>query len=204
MTSALLVFLSVWLALGVNAYPRLVITKQESRDLDQIDWMRGFIDSLRSGATATEALKYAKADLIPTAKLRISQPTELAAALAVDAKTQNSLLLKALAACWQVSQLHGSPLAPAMQSALDAQLDRIAVADEIKSQLAGPRAAALTLALLPVATLLLAQSLGIAAIGWLFGTAIGIAVLVVGVLFLSIGTAVMFSLAKNIERELQL
>lgn len=204
MTSAMLVFLSAWLAFGINFYPQLKITKQEGKDLDQIDWMRGFIDSLRSGATATEALKYANADFIPTAKLQLGQPTELAAALAIDAKTQNSLLLKALAACWQVSQLHGSPLAPAMQSALDAQLDRIAVADEIKGQLAGPKAAALTLALLPVATLLLAQSLGIGAIAWLFGTAIGIGVLIIGVLFLTIGTAVMFNLAKNIERELQL
>jgi tight adherence protein B len=91
-----------------------------------------------------------------------------------------------------------------MQSALDAQLDRIMVADEIKSQLAGPKTAAVTLAMLPIATLLLAQSLGIAAISWLLTSPIGLISLTIGGLLLGTGTWVMFRLAKNIEQELQL
>lgn len=201
--SVLLAF-SIALWIGVTQIPIFKLVPKSSIKVDEIDWMRGFIDSVRSGVTAREALSFSNLDLVPNAASKLTQPTELAAALTQDARNQNSLLLKALAACWHVSQQHGAPLAPALQSALDAQLDRIAVAEEIKSQLAGPKTAAITLALLPIATLLLAQSLGISAFAWLISSPVGLVVLVIGVTFLSIGTAVMFKLAGNIEQELQM
>ena len=204
MVTALLIALAVALWSGVNRVPTIRLVNKSDIELDEIDWMRGFIDSLRAGMPAWEALSNSNHNFIPIASKKLTQPTELPIALAQDAKLQNSLLLKALAACWQVSQQHGAPLGPAMQSALDAQLDRIMVADEIKSQLAGPKTAAVTLAMLPIATLLLAQSLGINAISWLLTSPIGLISLLIGGLLLSTGTWVMFRLAKNIEQELQL
>lgn len=204
MTAAALFAISIALWLGITKVPVVKIVKSQETQLDEIDWMRGFIDSLRAGMPAWEALSNSDRSLIPTASTKLIDQSGIAAALAQDAKQQNSLLLKALAACWQVSQQHGAPLAPALQSALDAQLDRVLVADEIKSQLAGPKTAAITLALLPVATLLLAQSLGINAISWLLATSTGLVTLSVGLIFIGTGTWVMFRLAKNIEQELQL
>jgi len=204
MIAALLMTFAVALWLGVNTVPKIQLGNKSNIELDEIDWMRGFIDSLRAGMPAWEALSNSNHKFIPMASKKLNQPIELPIALAQDAKLQNSLLLKALAACWQVSQQHGAPLGPAMQSALDAQLDRIMVADEIRSQLAGPKTAAVTLALLPIATLLLAQSLEIAAISWLLTSTIGLISLVIGGFLLGSGTWVMFRLAKNIEQELQL
>jgi Flp pilus assembly protein TadB len=205
MLTALSIAAAVMLLLGVGKIPTPTISRAtQSTYVDEIDWMRGFIDALRSGATAREALSYTNLDLVPTAKAVLQQQGELSAALATDAIKRNSLLLKALAACWQVSQQHGAPLSPAMQSALTAQLDRIAIAEEIRSQLAGPKTAALTLALLPVATLLMAQLIGIPAFAWLIGSAVGLGVLIVGASLLIAGSWVMHKLASNIERELQL
>ena len=202
--AALLITFAVALWLGVKTVPTIKFVNKYNIELDEIDWMRGFIDSLRAGMPAWEALSNSNQKFIPIASKKLNQPIELPIALAQDAKLQNSLLLKALAACWQVSQQHGAPLGPAMQSALDAQLDRVMVADEIKSQLAGPKTASVTLALLPIATLLLAQSLGISAMSWLLTSPIGLISLVIGGLLLGSGTWVMFRLAKNIEQELQL
>lgn len=202
--TGLLILLAVALWLGVTKVPTIKLVNKSKVELDEIDWMRGFIDSLRAGMPAWEALSNSNQMFIPAASKKLTQPTELPSALTKDAKLQNSFLLKALAACWQVSQQHGAPLGPAMQSALDAQLDRIMVADEIKSQLAGPKTAAVTLALLPIATLLLAQSLGIPAISWLLTSPAGLISLVIGGSLLGSGTWVMFRLAKNIEQELQL
>lgn len=204
MITGLLILLAVALWLGVTKVPTIKLVNKSKVELDEIDWMRGFIDSLRAGMPAWEALSNSNQMFIPAASKKLTQPTELPSALTKDAKLQNSFLLKALAACWQVSQQHGAPLGPAMQSALDAQLDRIMVADEIKSQLAGPKTAAVTLALLPIATLLLAQSLGIPAISWLLTSPAGLISLVIGGSLLGSGTWVMFRLAKNIEQELQL
>lgn len=204
MITTLLVFVCICLSLGQTYVPTFQVKKKPTTKLDEIDWMRGIIDSLRSGATPAEALSYSNIEIIPTAISKLNQPMELASAIAVDASKSNSLLLKALAACWQVSQHYGAPLAPALQSALDAQLDRIAIADEIRSQLAGPKTAAVTLALLPVATLLMAQSLGIPAIYWLFTSWIGITVFVLGFSLLFLGTFFMLRLTNSIEQELRL
>jgi Flp pilus assembly protein TadB len=205
MVTAVLVTTAALLLLGVIKIPTLTIVRASQSDyVDEIDWMRGFIDALRSGATAREALSYTNLNLVPTTKAVLQQQGEVGAALTTDAIERNSLLLKALAACWQVSQQHGAPLSPAMQSALTAQLDRIAIAEEIRSQLAGPKTAGLTLALLPVATLLMAQLIGIPALGWLIGSAAGFGVLIVGTSLLIAGSWVMHKLASNIERELQL
>jgi tight adherence protein B len=205
MLTALLITAAVVLLLGIGKISTPTISKTTQLDyVDEIDWMRGFIDALRSGATAREALSYTNLDLVPTTKAVLQQQGELSVALAADAIKRNSLLLKALAACWQVSQQHGAPLSPAMQSALTAQLDRIAISAEIRSQLAGPKTAALTLTLLPAVTLLMAQLIGIPAFAWLIGSAAGFGVLVVGVSLLIAGSWVMHKLASNIERELQL
>jgi tight adherence protein B len=204
MTTAILLFIASALVLGCIRYPKLQVVKKENLELDEVDWMRGLIDALRAGATPSEALGYGNHRIIPTTSKKLNQPTEIVLALRADANQSNSLLLKALAACWQVSQQHGAPLAPALQSALDAQLDRIAIADEIKSQLAGPRTAALTLALLPFATLLFAQSLGISAVSWLITSWFGFAVLILGIALLGTGTLIMFRLTNAIERELRM
>ncbi|MFM1906263.1 MAG: hypothetical protein RIT32_1059 [Actinomycetota bacterium] len=203
MISAVLVLMASIFAFGVTNYPRFRLIKSTPAEVDEIDWMRGIIDALRAGATPSEALGYHKSVLLVEFNLSLP-PDQLTDALANIARQKNSLLLKALAACWQVSQSHGAPLAPALQSALDAQLDRMAVSAEVKSQLAGPKSAAVTLALLPIATLLLAQSLGIPAITWLISSVIGLIVLALGCSLLGIGTWIMFQLAGRIEQELRL
>lgn len=90
--------------------------------------------------------------------------------------------LAGVAACWQVAAGGGAGLADGLDrvgAALRAERDE---RDELQSQLAGPRATALLLALLPGFGLLMGTALGAAPLRVLLHTPAGLVCLVAGVL----------------------
>lgn len=108
---------------------------------------------------------------------------DVAAALAAPSAGEDCAvpeLLTGLAACWTVCAGTGSGLAAAVERLGEGQR---AAADQrraVEVELAGPRATARLLALLPVVGLLLAAGLGADPLGFLFGNAAGRGCLLVG------------------------
>ena len=78
MIEGVLIAAAIALLLGVNqvATPKL-IRYQNQDQANEIDWMRGFIDALRIGATPTEALNYVNLELVPKTKAALQQQTDL-------------------------------------------------------------------------------------------------------------------------------
>lgn len=96
-------------------------------------------------------------------------------------------VLRALAACWAVCSASGSGLACAvdrLEEGLRADQERRRA---VEAELAGPRATAGLLAVLPAAGFLLAAGLGAAPVAVLFGTPLGLACLSAGLLLDGLG-----------------
>lgn len=199
-----LIFLVTWLLYPKTKIrlPVLTFETRTKKELVEADWMRGYIDSLRSGATPREALQYSNPALIPNTLRQLRSYGLIQPALHQDALTQDSLLLRTLAICWQVSEDHGSSLIPALEAALEAHTDREQIRFEIANQLAGPKTAAVTLAILPILTLFLGQTLGIDTFSWVFSSWLTLAILMIGVSLLTAGTFLMLQLTKTIEKDL--
>ena len=89
-------------------------------------------------------------------------------------------VLRALAACWTVCAGSGSGLAAAVERLADGLRDDRAQRRSVQSELAGPRATAGMLAVLPLAGLLLAAGLGADPLHVLLSTPVGLVCLVGG------------------------
>jgi tight adherence protein B len=102
---------------------------------------------------------------------------DVPAALSADAAP----LLRGLGACWAVCAATGSGLAAAVERLGEAER---AAADQRRAvdvELAGPRASARMLALLPLVGLLMASGLGAAPLAFLLGTGLGRGCLLLGI-----------------------
>ena len=137
---------------------------------------------LESGQPPREALRRSSGDppVWPTASAAVRLDGDVATALEADAA--RAPVLAQLAACWRVAADSGAGLAPAVtrlaesaRSAEDARVD-------LEGQLAGPRATARLLALLPVVGIGFGFLLGSDPLAWLLGSAVGRACLAAGVL----------------------
>ncbi|MFJ5803156.1 type II secretion system F family protein [Streptomyces decoyicus] len=105
---------------------------------------------------------------------------DVARALREAARLPGAAGLTGMAACWQVAVEGGAGLASGLEriaAGLRAQRDQ---RDELRAQLAGPRATALMLALLPVGGLLMGSALGADPLRVLLHTPAGWGCLVVG------------------------
>lgn len=90
-------------------------------------------------------------------------------------------VLRGLAACWQVCSSTGSSLAAAVERLSEGLRAEHAQRLTVEAELAGPRATAGLLAVLPLAGILLASGLGARPLHVLFETPIGVGCLVAGV-----------------------
>jgi tight adherence protein B len=89
--------------------------------------------------------------------------------------------LRGVASCWQVAEQSGAGLARGLEQVAGGLRDERAVAREVSGQLAGPRATARLLAVLPVFGWVLGAALGAAPVEVLVATAYGWGCLLVGV-----------------------
>jgi len=85
-----------------------------------------------------------------------------------------------MAACWEVAERSGAGLAAALDRLAVGLQAELEVAAEIDSQLAGSRATARLLAVLPVVALVMGEALGADPLHVLFSTGYGWVCLVVG------------------------
>ena len=88
--------------------------------------------------------------------------------------------LRLLGACWRIGAEHGGTFASVVDGLAAALRDEEAHRAEVMAQLAGPRATARLLAVLPVLGLAMGGSLGAHPLPFLFGTLPGLACLILG------------------------
>ncbi|MFG2826312.1 type II secretion system F family protein [Streptomyces sp. NPDC048434] len=119
---------------------------------------------LRAGRQPAQALLAAGAPGLGTAGSAVVAAAryggDVAQALRAAARLPGAAGLTGMAACWQVAVEGGAGLASGLEriaAGLRAQRDQ---RDELRAQLAGPRATALMLALLPAGGLLMGSALG--------------------------------------------
>lgn len=145
---------------------------------------------LRAGRSAGPALDAAAAvasgptaTALRSAASAASLGGEVPAALTAPAgESAVPDLLRGLAACWAVCASTGSGLAAAVERLGEAERAAAEQRQAVEVELAGPRATARLLAVLPVVGLLMAAGLGAAPLAFLLGTAAGRVCLLGGVL----------------------
>ena len=169
---------------GVSA--RAARRRAALRRAADIDLLGTLAAELRGGAAPRAALAAAAAPRHPAVAAAARSPAaDLVHALS---EADDGIgLLADLAAAWRLAELTGAPLAgPAARLAGSARADE-AVRREVAAQLAGPRATALLLALLPGAGVLLGAGLGADPAGFLLATDPGRLCLLGGALLVAAG-----------------
>lgn len=155
---------------------------------------------LSAGRTPDEAFTAAAAVLDPHVSaelLRIPRPPpdhldELAARPGAEG-------LRLLAACWRIGAERGGTLATVLDGLAGALRDEEAQRQDVSVQLAGPRATARLLAVLPLLGLAMAAALGAHPIPFLCGTLPGLACLIVGMTLNLLGLYWTRHLAESAE-----
>jgi tight adherence protein B len=112
---------------------------------------------------------------------------DVPAALAAEPASAVAPVLRALAACWTVCSTSGSGLAAAVQRLEEGLRAEQALRRTLDAELAGPRATAALLAVLPGAGLLMAGGLGADPVRVLLATPVGLACLTGGLLLDGLG-----------------
>ncbi|WP_240197707.1 type II secretion system F family protein [Nonomuraea lactucae] len=106
---------------------------------------------------------------------------DVSAALISVAPTHGGEGLRRLAACWEVSVTVGAGLAALVERVGSTLRAAQAHRQDVAAQLAGPRATARMLAVLPALGLLMAGALGMRPLDFLFGSLPGLACLMAGI-----------------------
>lgn len=127
---------------------------------------------------------------------------DVPAALRADAEEFELVVLTALAAVWQVSAGSGAGLSDAAYRLGAAALQRERLRRDLASQMAGPKATARVLALLPLIGLVLGSGLGGSPFAWLLGTPAGWAILIIGLALEVVGVIWVRRLVGRVERHL--
>jgi tight adherence protein B len=151
-----------------------------------VDLLGSLAAELRGGAAPRAALAAAAAPRHPAVAAAARSPAaDLVQALA--AADDGVGLLADLAAAWRLVEITGARLAgPAARLAETGRADE-AVRREVAAQLAGPRATALLLALLPATGVLLGVGLGANPAGFLLATGPGRVCLLTGAALVAAG-----------------
>jgi tight adherence protein B len=104
-----------------------------------------------------------------------------------------------LAALWQVGEGSGAGLAKSVDRLCIAEGSNEQIRRSLVSELAGPKATAKVLAVLPVIGLLMGSGLGASPLEWLLGSPWGLAVLLAGVVLELVGLWWTARLTRTVE-----
>ncbi|GAA1146961.1 hypothetical protein GCM10009664_13740 [Kitasatospora gansuensis] len=164
-----------------------------------VELCAGLAAELRSGATPQQALHsvLGRASTLTeglgaesSARLAAGRyGADVPAALRSVAELPGGRGAAAVAACWQVTAESGTGLAPGLDQLADALRAERALAEEIESELSGPRTTVAVLAALPLVGLLLGAALGAEPVRILLHTPAGLACLAAGALLEAAGLA---------------
>lgn len=152
-----------------------------------VELCRAVAAELRGGAAPPAALTAAVRETDPLLRAELSDAVALAGAghdpvpaLLAAARRPGASGLAYLAASWRVASSSGSGLATVVERLAASLTQEEALRQEVAAQLAGPRATALLLAVLPVFGLLMAGTLGGSPVSFLLTTAPGLVCLTAG------------------------
>lgn len=173
---------------------------QAERDASAIAALVALAAELRAGLPPALALVNASSSMWPTALAAIRLDGDIPDALRVDA--QHVPVLRALAACWEAGATSGIGLADAVDQLANSERESADVRGQLEVQLAGPRATARMLALLPVIGILMGLMLGADPLGFLLGGPIGLACLGAGIALTVVGMWWTNRIAARVEARL--
>jgi len=173
--------------------------REARRRMQVIQALSALAAELTSGQPPASALAHCGGEpsAWPAAAQAARTGDDVAAALLVDAHLHP--VLRQLAACWQVAVDSGAGLAAAV-TALAAST-RVAedVRVQLEAELAGPRATARTLAMLPVVGIGFGVMMGADPLGWLLGSTPGLLCLTAGLALTGLGAWWTGRIAARVE-----
>ena len=162
------------------------------------------VADVRAGQPPERALTRALADrdaaLAPRTLAAARWGGDVVEALRDDARVASHPLLASAAACWSVAATQGAGLADALDRLVAQDRRAEEVRRQLEAHLAAPRATARMLALLPAFGLVLGIAVGGDPVGWLLGTPLGVACLVLGLLLIALGLLWATRIAARTER----
>ena len=169
-----------------------------------VELIEALRDELAAGIALRSAFERAVTstgrDVVPQALAVCRMGGDVPEALRADAGDEQ--LLISLAALWQVSEGSGAAMAAALDRLIDGARDAAQVRWEVAAQLAGPRATAKVLSLLPLVGVGLGVAMGANPLGFLMGTVWGWGCLVLATLFEAAGLVWMRRLVRGVEGQL--
>lgn len=169
-----------------------------------IELLDGLVAELRAGADPRAAVAAAAGGLpelgplAAAARSPAGRPEDVLLALGCR---PGGAAARSLAVAWSVAEATGSGLAGPAQRVHQAVRDDERLRREVAAGLAGPRATARLLALLPLVGLLLGTGLGADPLGWLTGTAAGSACALLGAALVAAGLWWTRRIAASVTRE---
>lgn len=148
---------------------------------------------MRAGLSPRAAWHHLGDSPLPRAvSARLQHPGDIGAAIddtvaSMDDESPEAVAASAIAVCWAVASQAGAPLAPALSAIADGLRDAAATERDIDVALAGPKATAKLVTLLPLAGIGFGAALGFDTIGVLLGTPVGLVSALSGVVFIMLG-----------------
>jgi len=190
----LAVVVAGWWRIGPAARRR-----QARRRIGVIHALAALAADLQAGQPPTSALIDAggSPSVWPSAAGAARLGDDVARGLIIDGE-RNAVLLQ-LAACWRVAIESGTGLAASVAQLAASARAAEDVRVQLEAELAGPRATARTLALLPLVGVAFGVMMGADPLGWLLGSTAGWGCLVLGSSLTVIGTWWTGRIAAGVE-----
>ncbi|OXM46665.1 type II secretion system F family protein [Amycolatopsis alba] len=158
--------------------------------------LRAMIGELRAGAHPVAAAE-AVAEAVPAASGRLRG---LVAAARLGGEISDPDVPPSLANAWTLAGRFGLPMADVLDAARRDAEAEIGFRRRLQAKMAGPRASAAVLAVLPLVCLVLGEAMGASPLGVLTGTGAGGLLLVVGSGLIWAGTAWCRALTGRVAR----
>lgn len=154
--------------------------KQQSQR--EYDWVAALAGELLAGKEPAAALQesHRSHPITPRAARAARLGGDIAEALRKDASAE-SALLESVAGIWDIGYRSGIGLADVLQQLCQGEARSREVQRTLQVELAGPRATARLMSLLPLLGIALGMMLGASPLEWLTTTPIGLAVLASGI-----------------------
>lgn len=160
--------------------------------------LSGLAAELSAGTHPQRALVITGESVWPSACGAVRLGGDIAEALRLDAR--RTPLIAPLSACWAVAAQHGSGLAVAVTR----MYEQARIAEDIRvqllAQMAGPRATARILMMLPLFGIAMGMMMGVDPVGWLLGSPMGLGCLVCGLMLTALGYWWTSAIARRVER----
>lgn len=169
---------------------------------DQVAWILALAGELRAGSDALRALQVCsrRHGVAPRAARAAALGGDVAAALREDSAT--APVLSSIAAAWSISQQTGAGLAEVLENVADGHRRTIEVRRSLAVELAGPRATARLMSLLPAIGVGFAMLLGADPLRWFLTTLSGMSCLCAGIALNLAGFWWLRALVHRVESDL--